>query len=321
MKRVALFVGINRYDDPEISNLEWAEADAIKLSGLFEHRAHYDDVRQLSYPDSDAMLEVVGQLTAGLSPGDLFLFFFAGHGTVHAGRHLLLDPKAKLAELEYGHHALAVDLLKKKTAKAGVDRVFILDACRNNLVKGERNSAAAGLRDVAALKTLAHGSDHRAGSLSILCSCDEGQQAREIPQCGQGLFSVSLLQLTTEALATFNEIVLSDAFENALASRMARVAAQYGLTVQQRPWISRSGPPPGLLALGGGIQTPTVLPATKEQGAVVTQPSAAQPDTAKESVPQDPAEAVKWYRKAAEQGNASAQFNLGVRYDYGEGVA
>ncbi|MDZ4816011.1 MAG: tetratricopeptide repeat protein, partial [Verrucomicrobiota bacterium] len=31
-------------------------------------------------------------------------------------------------------------------------------------------------------------------------------------------------------------------------------------------------------------------------------------------------EAVKWYRKAAEQGNASAQFNLGLKYAKGEGV-
>ena len=39
-----------------------------------------------------------------------------------------------------------------------------------------------------------------------------------------------------------------------------------------------------------------------------------------EGVPQDYQEAVKWYRKAAEQGHASAQFNLGVIYDNGEGV-
>ena len=32
------------------------------------------------------------------------------------------------------------------------------------------------------------------------------------------------------------------------------------------------------------------------------------------------AEAVKWYRKAAEQGNADAQYNLGVMYDHGRGV-
>ena len=34
-------------------------------------------------------------------------------------------------------------------------------------------------------------------------------------------------------------------------------------------------------------------------------------------VTQDYKEAVKWYRKAAEQGNASAQNNLGVSYYYG----
>ena len=39
-----------------------------------------------------------------------------------------------------------------------------------------------------------------------------------------------------------------------------------------------------------------------------------------EGVPQDAAEAVRWFRLAAEQGDASAQFNLGVRYDTGEGV-
>ncbi len=40
-----------------------------------------------------------------------------------------------------------------------------------------------------------------------------------------------------------------------------------------------------------------------------------------QDVPQDYAEAVKWYRKAAEQGNASAQHNLGVCYYNGQGVA
>jgi len=34
----------------------------------------------------------------------------------------------------------------------------------------------------------------------------------------------------------------------------------------------------------------------------------------------DNKEAVKWYRKAAEQGNASAQFSLGFMYAYGQGV-
>ena len=37
-------------------------------------------------------------------------------------------------------------------------------------------------------------------------------------------------------------------------------------------------------------------------------------------VPQDDAEAVKWYRLAAEQGLAQAQYNLGFMYQQGEGV-
>lgn len=39
-----------------------------------------------------------------------------------------------------------------------------------------------------------------------------------------------------------------------------------------------------------------------------------------EGVPQDYQEAVKWHRKAAEQGDASAQGYLGVMYEKGRGV-
>ena len=39
-----------------------------------------------------------------------------------------------------------------------------------------------------------------------------------------------------------------------------------------------------------------------------------------QGVPQDHAEAVKWFREAADQGVAPAQHNLGVMYDNGEGV-
>jgi TPR repeat protein len=35
---------------------------------------------------------------------------------------------------------------------------------------------------------------------------------------------------------------------------------------------------------------------------------------------QDYAEAVRWYRKGAEQGDATAQFNLGLMYQRGQGA-
>ena len=39
-----------------------------------------------------------------------------------------------------------------------------------------------------------------------------------------------------------------------------------------------------------------------------------------EGVPEDDAEAVRWFRMAAEQGDATAQSNLGFMYANGEGV-
>jgi len=37
--------------------------------------------------------------------------------------------------------------------------------------------------------------------------------------------------------------------------------------------------------------------------------------------PQEYGEAAKWFREAAEQGDPAAQFNLGVLYETGQGVA
>ena len=39
-----------------------------------------------------------------------------------------------------------------------------------------------------------------------------------------------------------------------------------------------------------------------------------------EGVPEDDTQAVAWYRKAADQGHARAQFNLGAMYGNGQGV-
>jgi hypothetical protein len=38
-------------------------------------------------------------------------------------------------------------------------------------------------------------------------------------------------------------------------------------------------------------------------------------------VPQSDVEAARWYRKAADQGDAGAQYNLGLMFDQGRGVA
>ena len=62
------------------------------------------------------------------------------------------------------------------------------------------------------------------------------------------------------------------------------------------------------------------LRALAEAGATEAQYSLGVKYRTGEGVPQDAAEAVRWFRLAAEQGLASAQYNLGNMYRTGEGV-
>lgn len=57
-----------------------------------------------------------------------------------------------------------------------------------------------------------------------------------------------------------------------------------------------------------------------DQGAALAQLVIAHAYYEGEGVPQDKAEAVRWFRLAADQGNADAQFELGHKYFKGEGV-
>ena len=60
--------------------------------------------------------------------------------------------------------------------------------------------------------------------------------------------------------------------------------------------------------------------ALAEQGDVDAQYNLALMYRKGEGVPENDAEAVKWYRKAADQGYAKAQYNLGFMYANGDGV-
>ncbi len=247
MKRAALFVGVNRYEDPEITSLEYAENDATELYAFFKHRAGYDDVRHLLSPDSDKILDTASDMLQRLGPEDLFLFFFAGHGVEHGGRHLLLCPKVRYSRLKYHPDAVPLDLLKQETSMGGVNRILILDACRTDLLKGRR-SLGQGMRDVQCLRTMVAQSSPSQGSLAILCSCDEGQQAQELHQLGQGLFTQVLLDMFESSERGRLSLSLGDEFEERLVAGMRNLARNAGMGATQRPWIQKSGTVPAILS-------------------------------------------------------------------------
>lgn len=70
MKRTALFVGIDRYESPEINSLQCAEKDASDLYAFFQYAAEYDEVQRLLSPDSDTIIAETEKLLRNLEVGD-----------------------------------------------------------------------------------------------------------------------------------------------------------------------------------------------------------------------------------------------------------
>ena len=101
MKRHALFVGVDQYADPTIQNLRFPSEDAAELSSVFRRLLKFDRVEKLVNPaHAPEVIDAVKDMTRGLGPGDLFLFFFAGHGFRVRENHVLVCARDEYADLE-----------------------------------------------------------------------------------------------------------------------------------------------------------------------------------------------------------------------------
>jgi hypothetical protein len=264
MKRKALISADNRFTDPLIHPLQFAEQDATSLAGFLEHRAGFDEVVSLLAADSQCILDTAAELVASLVPGDLFLFFSATHGTIVGPGLVLHTSRAKYNELAYLREVVPVDLLDRRTACPGVRRLFVLDVCRSHLLKARKTElpsfegvAALALNIVAAPADPAHDEPAwPAVPLTNLCSRDKGCQALEHPTLRHGLFSLALLNTMSAALDCGEELAVSDTLKLRLRDRMGELAAHAKLPGGQRPWLQSNDEPPILLPRRTGYASP-----------------------------------------------------------------
>jgi formylglycine-generating enzyme required for sulfatase activity len=254
-RRLALIVGVEKYSDQQIRSLECVDHDCTELYGFLRHAAGFE-VELLRSPASADVLDQARRLAQGLTAGDLFLFYFAGHGVEFQGRHLLLCPRVVMGRLRYYQEVIPVDLLKEETA-GPADRVLVLDACRNDPEKSR--STPAGLKGERSLRDIVcAGGDAEEGSLAILCACSEGHVAAEVPGSGHGLFTKSLLDEMQEGLRDGRQVELGTPLQQSLAERMTKLATHAGLAGTQSPWVQLSGRRVPVLIEGRAANAPPV---------------------------------------------------------------
>jgi LysM repeat protein len=191
MKRVGLFVGIDKYEN-NIQPLRFACLDARALHKVFRKR--FDVVTELLNDEatSDDILKKVQQMTENLNPGDLFVFYFAGHGREIDGVHNLVGING-WSDPVYTQGLATIPQLLHASAVPGLNRLFILDCCRVDLLAGRSGVYACPTsRDLSLKNALLAPQGENVLPPFILNSCSSGQRAFESLKKKHGVFSLAL---------------------------------------------------------------------------------------------------------------------------------
>lgn len=152
-RKVALVIGVNRYDDASIPQLGNAVGDAEAMGRLFESKLGYETV-VIENASKQAVVAALNRLALELGPRDSALVYYAGHGelieSTGQGYWQLSDSDAKKPESWLSNADIA-----RLVQQIGASQVALIsDSCYSGaLVGGERIRAMPGKVDPGQLLT------------------------------------------------------------------------------------------------------------------------------------------------------------------------
>jgi hypothetical protein len=250
MKRVLMAVGVNTYQNG-IPALNWAVPDAVAIAGFFQHQMGYDRVVTLVLPEMQSASQISERMAAeaaALGPGDLLTLYFAGHACVHkereADQQLLLLPRAHPKLIDCYDESLNLKSIAIRTARPGLARWLIIDACRSALTSGARDYTGHRRRPegldwegfTLGCQRLAATSRDEA-PLWVLNSCSDNEVAMECSDLEGGLFTRALIQVLSSPKRMESEggLIVE------LKAHMRDLATTYDLSLAQTPTLSGTG--------------------------------------------------------------------------------
>jgi len=181
-RRWALVIGASRYQS--IGALKYASADAKLFANTLKETFQYqpetvelltDDPDSGKTPDAKSITAALDRQIADkrLDKGDLFIFYFAGHGVGTPEGDMLLPTDATTQNA--AKVGLPVKAVLDRFVKAGLKNVVVIaDACR----AGEKNTFGAELQALG-----------KQANIAVLLGCSPGARSYEYPQLGHGVFT------------------------------------------------------------------------------------------------------------------------------------
>jgi uncharacterized caspase-like protein len=242
-KRWALIIGIDKYEDSQITQLSGAANDAKLLAdALIRHAGFPEDQVVLITSDSSTNRPTRGNILRRLSnlrgvvPKDGLLFVaFAGHGIERGGHAYLLPADSQVSDdvrlLE--DTAVNVTRIRDTIKEAGIQQVvFVVDACRSDPTSGRADA------ENPLTANYIRGFDFdvknkEVTAFATLFATSEGRISFESKDKRQGYFTAALVEgLKGRAANSGGEVTLASLVEYVESTVKKRVQAEIG-KVQQ----------------------------------------------------------------------------------------
>jgi len=189
-----LSVGINQYKNPRLT-LNYAKPDAESFGKTVEEKSKlFKHIEVDALYDENAtqanILKKLDELSAKIKPEDVFLFYYAGHGSMVDDRFFFIPSESsRLYDLiSLKKEAIEASVLqdKFKNIKA-LKQLIVMDACQSG---GSVELLAS--RGAAEEKAIAQLS--RSAGIHVMASAGSEQFATEVAELGHGIFTYLLIK-------------------------------------------------------------------------------------------------------------------------------
>ena len=190
-RRLALVIGNDAYPENRLHN---AVNDARSMKSALEDTGF--TVRISLNATQQQMETVVDEFVGEVNPGDIALFFYAGHGMQISDQNYLIpvDFQARTA-VDAKYKAYPAQRVQENLEGAGAAmQIIILDACRNNPFRSWRG----GSDGLAAM--------HAGRGTYIAFATAPGLTAADSPEGKNGLFTGELVTVLREAGLTIDQV-------------------------------------------------------------------------------------------------------------------
>jgi hypothetical protein len=252
-KRFALVIGVDEYQDTQISKLNGASNDAKSLANALVEYAGFPADQVILFtadqpserrPTRGNILRRLSNLRTIVPKDGLLLVSFAGHGIERDRRAYLLPSDAQvngdIALLE--ETAINAEVIRNWIHQTGIGQVvMILDACRNNPSEG-RGDASKPLTEAYTRGFNFDVRNREINAFVTLYATEIGQVAYEFKEKKQGYFTWALVEgLKGGAANEQGEITLAGLVKYLQDAVPKRVQLDLGGDKNQKPFALVEG--------------------------------------------------------------------------------